>query len=223
MSLNLLNLDGYNLHIKNRPNRTGGGVCLYVKSSLQVKACDLYLEDDHCESLLIEINNNGKTLIAGVLHRPPDSVLDTFCYKLEGLLHKLNKLKKDCILLGDYNIDISKEDGAKQDFMNTLHSSSFFPTISRFTRVIQTSKTIIDNIISNIQNTKLETGVVQSDITDLFPIAIFFDSGKSFSPPLSRIKSKIFNERTLQHLIVSLQAKSWDSMTVGLLMLHMTV
>ena len=120
-------LDGYNLHIKNRPNRTGGGVCLYVKSSLQVKACDLYLEDDHCESLLIEINNNGKTLIVGVLYRPPDSALDTFCYKLEDLLHKLNKQKKDCILLGDYNIDISKEDGAKQDFMDTLHFSSFFP------------------------------------------------------------------------------------------------
>ena len=92
-----------------------------------------------------------------------------------------------------------------------IHYTSPPSSLNRFTRVTQTSKTIIDNIISNIQNTKLETGVVQCDITDHFPIAIFFDSGKSFPPPLYSIKSKILNERTLQHLIVNLQAKSWDS------------
>ncbi len=160
--VDLFNLEEYNLHIKNRPNRTGGGVCLYVRSSLQVKICDLDLEDDHSESLFIEINNNVKTLIVGVIYRPPDFPLKTFFHKSDEVLHKLNKLNKDCVLLGDYNIHISKEDGAKQDFMNTLHSSSFFPTVTNFSRVTQTSKTIIDNIITNVQNTKLETGCLTS-------------------------------------------------------------
>uniref|UniRef100_A0A6Q2ZN45 Reverse transcriptase domain-containing protein n=1 Tax=Esox lucius TaxID=8010 RepID=A0A6Q2ZN45_ESOLU len=207
----LLNLDGYNLHIKNRPNRIGGGVCLYIKSTLKVKKIDFFLEDDYCESLFIEINNHDKTFIVGVLYRPPDSALNTFFSKLEDLLHKLINQKKECILLGDYNIDISNEDEAKHDFMNTLHSSSFFPTINRFTRVTSTSKTIIDNIITNIQNIKLITGIVQSDITDHFPIVIFFGSGRLVSPPLTKIKTKIINERSLQHLTANLQVKSWAS------------
>lgn len=211
--VDLLNIEGYNLFIKNKSNRTGGGVCLYVKNSLQVKMCELALEDqcDQCESLFIEINGNDKSLIVGVLYRPPNSALDTFFHNLGALLHKINKLQKDCILLGDYNIDISKEDGAKHDFLNTLHSNSFFHTISRFTRVTQSSKSIIDNIITNIQHTKLETGVILSDITDHFPIAMFYGMGKPLSPPLSKITSKIIKESTLQDLMANLQAKCWDT------------
>ena len=88
----IMSFDYFN--IVGDPNRTGGGVCLHIKSSLRVETCDLYLEDDHCESLFNEINNNDKTIIVDVLYCPPDSALDTFCYKLENLLHKLKKLKK---------------------------------------------------------------------------------------------------------------------------------
>lgn len=48
------------------------------------------MEDDHCESLFIEINNYDKTFIVCVIYLPPDSVLDTLYCKLEDLLHKLN-------------------------------------------------------------------------------------------------------------------------------------
>ena len=93
--VDLFNLEGYTLHLKNRPNRRGGGVCLYVKNSLHVKVCDFDIDDDHSESLFIEINTKGKNLIVVVIYRPPDSILDTFRGKLEDLLHKLNKSNKD--------------------------------------------------------------------------------------------------------------------------------
>lgn len=89
-----------------------------------------------------------------VIYCPPDSIFDTFRGKLEDrLLHRLNKLNKDCIILGDLNIDISKDDGAKHDFINTFNT---------FIRVI-------DNFITNIWKARLGTRVVQSDI----PMAFF--------------------------------------------------
>ena len=71
---------------------------------------DLIIDDDHSDSLFIEINNKtGKNFIVGVIYRPPNSDLTTFIEKLDDLLLHINKSNKDCFLLGDFNIDISKE------------------------------------------------------------------------------------------------------------------
>ena len=213
--IDLLQLDGYALHTRNRTNRAGGGVCLYTKNALNAKICDFTLSDDHSDSLFLEIMMEGKKYIIGVVYRPPDSNLAVFHTKLDELLYELNQLKKDTILLGDWNVDLSQENSTKHLFINTLHASSFFPTINRYTRVkvssSGTSKSVIDNIITNMRNIKLESGVVQSDITDHFPIVLFFGTGKKTSSPPVKTKVKIFNEKTLQHLNDNLSAKPWDS------------
>lgn len=75
----------------------------------------------------MEINpTNAKKIIVGVIYRPPDSDLDVFEGKLEDILFSINKKNKDCVILGDFNIDVSKDEVVKRDFVNTLHSFSFF-------------------------------------------------------------------------------------------------
>jgi len=45
------------LVIKNRPGHTGGGVCFYVHSRDHMSVCDdIVLDDNHSDSLFIEIN-----------------------------------------------------------------------------------------------------------------------------------------------------------------------
>lgn len=175
--MDTLNLDDYKLYNRNRLGRPGGGVCLYVDSGHSVNICDdLIIEDGHSDSLFIEINvKNGKNLIVGVIYRPPDSDFDTFKTKLDAHLNCINRNDKNCFILGDFNVDISKEDKTKDDFINTLYSSSFFPTINTFIRVTESSRTIIDNIITNIQNARIDSGLILSDITDNFPIVLFID------------------------------------------------
>lgn len=92
----ILNLDGYKLIIKNRLGRTGGGVCLYVHSRYQINVCDdIVLDDNHSDSLFVEINlTNAKKIIVGVIYRPPDSDLDVFEGKLEDILFSINKKKQ---------------------------------------------------------------------------------------------------------------------------------
>ena len=209
----VLGIEGYNLYFDNRPARQGGGACLYVKNSLPAKVLhDLDIDDDHSQSVFIEINNNGKKLIVGVIYRPPDSILNTFLSKLDDLLHTINMLNCDCILFGDTNVDIGKETRAKNDFMNILHSSSFFPTINMYTRVTPISNTIIDNFITNIQNTTLTSGVIHHDISDHYPIALFFGTGKRPPSHPKTIKTQVINEKTIHHLNANLLAKPWDAL-----------
>ena len=122
--MDILNLDGYKLYNKNRLGRPGGGVCLYAASELSVTIRDdLIIEDGHSDSLFMEIDmKNSKNIIVGVIYRPPDSDIDNFKIKLEKLLYQTNET---CIILGDYNIYLAKDDAGINDFINVLHSSFF--------------------------------------------------------------------------------------------------
>lgn len=105
----LLTKIGTKYNNNSRYGRSGGGVCLYISSALQVNVRDdIAIADRHSDSLFIEINiKDGKNLYVGVIYRPPDADLDTFNIKLEGTLFSINEKNKNCILLRDVNIDLS--------------------------------------------------------------------------------------------------------------------
>lgn len=207
------NLNGYKLYYKNRFGRMGGGVCLYVKSRFQANVCDnLALDDEQTDSLFVDISINATSnLIVGIVYRPPDVNPITFISKFEETLFDINRKNCNCIILGDFNIDISRDGPIINDFMNTIHSSSFTPTINRYTRVTHSSKSIIDNIITNIQNSRLESGVVVTDISDHYPIVLSLNLASKPPPKRCKIKISVLNERTLQQLHDNLESKVWTS------------
>ena len=82
---------------------------------------------------------------------PPSFNPEIFRQKLEDTLHHISMKKKRCVMLGDFNIDIAKNDKTKNDFMNTIHSFNFSAAINTYTRVTNRSKTIIDNFITHIE------------------------------------------------------------------------
>ena len=98
----------------------------------------------------------------------------------------------------------------KNDFINTLHSSSFYPTINLPTRVTATSKTVIDNIITNVQNSQFNAGVLLTDITDHFPVVLYSNVAQKGQVP-HYTKTRLVNERTLYRLTMRLHAKDWNT------------
>ena len=63
-------------------------------------------------------------------------------------------------LMGDFNIDLIKVDTHNQtkDFVHSLYTNAFYPTISKPTRVTEHSATLLDTIITNILDTVLNLG-----------------------------------------------------------------
>lgn len=172
---------------------------------------DLTINDGSSDSLFLEVKMvNGKSVIIGVIYRPPDSDYKTFRDHFENILLHINQISKKCIIMGDFNINISKEDKNGTDFQNTLYSSSFSPTIDKCTRVTEKTKAIIDNIITNVQNTDYRTGVLYSDITDHYPILFFTNWTKNVPNPCIDRKVKVLNNKTLTSLIQHLQTKRWE-------------
>ena len=82
---------------------------------------------------------------------------------IEPLLEKILKEKKQCSLLGDFNINLLKYDSHKEtrDFLNSMTSAFFSPFILQPTRL--SSKSLIDNkffwklfLVINKNNKKLQ-------------------------------------------------------------------
>ncbi|CAJ0923047.1 unnamed protein product [Ranitomeya imitator] len=70
-----VNLQGYSLFRKDRKNRRGGGVCLYVKSCLKSTLReDISEGNEDVESIWVEIHGgkNGNKILIGVCYKPPN-------------------------------------------------------------------------------------------------------------------------------------------------------
>ena len=87
---------------------------------------------------------------------------------LEPLLEKLSFEKKEVILMRDYNINLlnCNIDKNTSDYVDTLYSHAFFPTIKSPTRITANSKTLIDNIFYDDVTKTIISGNITFSISD---------------------------------------------------------
>ena len=90
---------------------------------------------------------------------------------LNTLLDKISKENKSVFLLGDFNVDLLKYDkhAPTNEFLHSLSSHMFLPHIVQPIRISNTSKTLIDNIFSNIHTPSSALGNTTSSISDHLP------------------------------------------------------
>ena len=91
-------------------NSSAGGVGLYVKQDLNYTIrTKLSLSNSDFESLWIEIDNQShKNFICGIIYRHPNSDISSFMDYLNSTAEKIHREKKNCAILGDFNIDLLK-------------------------------------------------------------------------------------------------------------------
>ena len=131
------------------------------------------------ECCFIEINFNNKKYLIAVICRIPNTEIDLFIDKFNEIIEPL-KANSEVIILGDFNIDLLKDDTHKNSFELCLQSNYLVPTILAPTRVATkalqtgqqlTTKTLIYNIVLNPYITH-QSGLIESTISDHYPIYI---------------------------------------------------
>ena len=80
--------------------------------------------------------------------------------------------------MGDFNINLLNYDSHTPtfDFMNTFLSNNFLPCITHPTRISNNSATIIDNIFTNLTNSRITSGNILTSISDHFPQFLIFEN-----------------------------------------------
>ena len=209
----LVHLDNYTIVESHRSSRRGGGVCLFVRQDYTyVERPDLSNFDDSIESLFIEISIPVvcKSVVVGVVYRPPNGNTGVFNDCIHDSLCKISNEKNYCFILGDYNIDLLSN--RSTDFLNTLTSCGFCPTISRPTRVTDHSSSLIDNILTNITSYNeaevRSAGILITDITDHFPIYLSTQIGNIKQVNNDNLIQS-FSLRNVNNFVNAISATNW--------------
>ena len=108
-------------------------------------------------------------IISGIIYRQHNSP-QHFQEYFDETLEKLMASNKSVYIMGDFNINLlhAKSSRYAEEFLLSLQSFSFIPTIDKPTRVHNSSATLIDNILTNNVDANITSGNIVSDISDHF-------------------------------------------------------
>ena len=125
------------------------------------------------ESTFTEILNLKKSIIIiGCIYKQPSIGFNVFNINyLNNLLNKVSKEQKSVFLLGDFNANHLNYNNHNltTEFLDSVTSNSFFPYVLLPTRLTSHSKTLIDNIFSNIISPEAISDKLTSTISDHLP------------------------------------------------------
>ena len=172
----LLQIDGYRF-VRHDRNRDGGGVGFYISNTIVADVRD-DLPYFSLEARCIEVKPvKAKSFFVVTWYRPPSDHVDTFD-RLDQFFRVLDAEDKEIILLGDTNCNV----GAPQDDHDippcTKRIVEFYDTfglqqlISEPTRETASSSTIIDHIATNDPRNVVESGVLQTCISDHYVVYV---------------------------------------------------
>ena len=110
---NYYNIPGYNFYCKNRQNKLGGGVAIYVSKYFEsYEKVDLTNDlNSSCESIAIDVFNKSVKYTIVSMYRPPSGDLRVFNSNLSLFLeNNSGRLAQNVVIAADFNIDLLKVD-----------------------------------------------------------------------------------------------------------------
>ena len=191
-----IDIPGYDIHRQDCLHKKGGGVAILTSSKLRsVIRPDLSskLEESECVTLEIILRNGDHCLVSS-MYQPPNSDAQTFLASYNSLICAMKKENPKGIIIGlDHNLDFLKADKhqATNDFIQGNLDFGLIPTVTRPTRITNTSATLIDNIIVS-QNLcgAYTSNILINDTSDHLPTVCVLSSLISVKKEPVVIKSR---------------------------------
>ena len=172
-----LNLSGYHKLISRcREDGPRGGVGLFIREHINIIIReDISVFIPHVfESVFVEIvHQSARNEIVGVIYRPntePLADFDIFESNLSEIMNIINREHKQCVILGDMNIDLLKfETHTKTGhYLDNIFCNGFLPVITKPTRISTSAATLIDHIYINNITSLSRSGILITDVADHF-------------------------------------------------------
>jgi len=162
-----LDLENYSL-ISNETEAAAGGTAIYVCNTVCFK-----VRNDISSVLYKSKTEKGhQNTIVGCVYKHPTMPANEFTdFYLAPIIDKINKEKKRCVFLGDFNINLLEYNKKVEvdNFIDTICSHNIFPTVLLPTRITADSTTLIDNILISQDKKLYESGNLLVGISDHLP------------------------------------------------------
>ena len=173
---NRLSIAGYNSLVKVRTGRKGGGVCILIKDHLLYRPIkclkDLDIELEYCAA---KIKTDSAPLVVCSAYRPPNSNARQFLSHYINLTTTINKFKSKGLIIGlDHNLDLLKHSSHSitQEFLDTNFDIRLLPSITKLTRITNSTATLTDNIFIDCSLKLCKSLIIYDDISDHLPCMV---------------------------------------------------
>ena len=132
------------------------------------------------------------------IYRPPNGKIEQFLVIIEEMLEELSGRDEFVFITGDFNIDLAGYgiESHSSRLINLCLSYDMKPVISVPTRVGKNRNTILDNIFTNFAGNN-QAGVIQTNITDHFPIFVGLRQNLSWDKD-DNVKVWNYNKQTIR-------------------------
>lgn len=179
---------------KDRCNRPGGGVVMYVRDSFPCKR-RTDLEIHGLEAVWVELQVKLRKILIGGFYRPPNSNSEYFDLISESVDRAYNTNIIDIFILGDFNFNMSTDSNNKMK--DLLQQYNLKQLISDSTHFTENSSSLIDLILVRNNNNVLVSGVVDPFIPDQTryhcPIIVLL---KFLRPSIKSYKRRIWSYKS---------------------------
>ena len=211
-----IDIPGFNIYRQDRLHKKGGGIAILISSNLRsVIRHDLSskLEESECLTLEIRLRNGDRCLVSS-MYRPPNSNTQRFLASYNSLICAMKRENPKGIIIGlDHNLDFLKADKhqATNDFIQSNLDFGLIPTVTRPTRITNTSATLIDNIIVS-QNLcgAYTSNILINDTSDHLPTFCVLSSLISVKKEPTIIKSRDTRLRNMVALKKQIRDYDWS-------------
>lgn len=149
-----IEIAGYKLLTCKSHSRHTGGVAIYVDINNPVMDIQSKVLALNVWILTIKLNVHHSTFIIGVLYHSPSGSHADFLNYFEELMEDIIATNSKIIILGDFNIDLLTESTYSNKINNLISSLGLRQLINVPTRVTVDSSTLIDYLITNVNNVK---------------------------------------------------------------------
>jgi len=150
-----LHIENYSFVRCNSFSAHTGGVTIYVKKNIDF---EILINEMKENNWFCAIKTNYiEKCVYGVLYHSPSSSNADFIEIFENWCDDLFENANDCKILitGDFNIDFSVENFYQKKLKETIQSFGLIQMSNNFTRITDTSKTIIDLVLTNDKTIKV--------------------------------------------------------------------
>ena len=208
-------IPGYELHHIDRKNKKGGGVGILSSARLRCTVkndLNSNLPESECITIEIALKNGAHCLVSS-MYRPPNSEIPVFLASYSSLICAMKKECPNGTIVGlDHNLDFLKAHSHQltNDFIQLNLDLGMIPTITRPTRITNSTATLIDNIMVSQNNCgNYVASILIEDMSDHLPtICIINSFTASIKKPL-KIQCRDTQQKNLKALISELDAHDW--------------
>lgn len=169
-----IDIKGYNIVRCDSHSRHTGGAVIYVRKGIKYTETVNVVFGNSVWLLGIAVTTGFVKGFYGVLYHSPSASDADFLTFLESWCDDNLNSSDVYTIVGDFNIDMSKETTYSRRLKNIISANGLKQIVDTYTRVNENSKTQIDLVITNLAN--VTVSVSEYKVTDHETLRIIFQN-----------------------------------------------